>query len=156
MPRCVCIAKTTNLQCKKYAKKGSLFCSEHQKCIFTVRINPIITTSQKTDLIKQIKQKLDEIEMTSGKQNKINLSMQIYDLLTTPYGLIFIDNHANFKLTVKNKLIEFIEIEKLPRFIDYYEKIFGKYQPTKDPNRRPFDHTDFSFEEFRPFFERDF
>jgi len=164
MPRCLCIAKTTNLQCGKFAIKGSLFCSEHQKCLFTVRLpKKSLTAKEKARIVSQVKTKLAEIETVSGKKNKILISMQMYDILTTPLGLLFIDDNENFKKTVKNKLIEFIEIEQLPRFIPYYEKIFGKYIPPTINQRQKISHemssprefpSNSPVEEFRQFFQK--
>ena len=125
MPKCKCIAKTTNLQCKKVALKDSLFCKIHQHCLNTIR-----TATKKipadSSIIQKISNKQAEIIAARDKNNKIALLLQMYDLLITPEGLSLLKDNPTFKVIALNKLIEFIEVEHANQFIPYYEKIANK------------------------------
>lgn len=132
MPQCLCFTKTTGLRCKKFTIKYSFYCSEHQKCQKSIDDWPL----KKQMIVTFIKAKLAEMPLTKGKANKIALSESIFKILDTPEGHQFINEHPVFKLTIKNKLIEFIEIEKLLEFIPYYDSLMGeKYIPV--PPRIP-------------------
>ena len=126
MSKCKCIAKTTNLQCKKFALKDSLYCKIHQYCMYTIRttIEKIPADSHQS-LVKKIKNKLTEAEAAQGGQ-KVDIALQMYDLLITPLGLSLLKDNPVFKATVTSKLIEFIEVGHLSDFIPYYEKITNR------------------------------
>ena len=137
MPKCQCIAKTTNLQCKKFALKDSLFCMIHQYCMYTIRtaIEKIPADSHQS-LVKKIKNKLTEAEAAKGG-DKVVIALQMYDLLITPVGLSLLKDNPAFKVMVINKLIQFIKVNHLSDFIPYYEKITNrKYFARVLPNSR--------------------
>ena len=133
MPKCQCIAKITNLQCKKFALKDSLFCEIHQHCLYTIR-TAIKKIPADSSIIKKINNKLMEAQAAIGKNNKLIPTLQMYDLLITPEGLSLLKDNPVFKATVTSKLIEFIEVGHFSDFIPYYEKItnrkyFGRVLP---------------------------
>ena len=132
MPQCQCIAKKTNLQCRKTAKTDSMFCEIHQRCIYAIRIAlppvkviPSLEPKVQT-IVAKLKQLLAEVEQAKGKENKLVTIIKIYDLLITPDGLKLVEDKPNFKKTTKAKLIELIEKEHLTFLIPYYEIIIGE------------------------------
>lgn len=132
--RCRCYAKSTGKQCKKTAINNTFYCSIHQKCT-----QPIDSPEEKKILIVNfIKGKLAESQNAIGKENKKKVSIDIYKMLSTNDGKKFVNDHPQFKVNaVKNKLIEFIEIDKLPEFIPYYETILDEKYIPPAPRIRP-------------------
>ena len=132
MPRCQCIARTTNKQCRKMALDNSMFCASHQQCLYAIRgALPPVKVIQKLDpnvqsVVSQIKQKLAEVEQAVGKENKIFITIKLYDILATPSGLKLIEKNPKLKETVKQKLLEQIEQNYLTFLIPYYEKLIGE------------------------------
>jgi hypothetical protein len=131
--QCRCYAKSTGKQCKKTAIKNTFYCTIHQKCT-----QPIDTPKEKETLIlKFIKEKLAENAKTKGIANHKAISHEIFKMLSTDDGIKFVNNQEKFKETVKKKLLEFIEIHKLPEFVPYYETILNEKYIPPVPRRRP-------------------
>lgn len=81
--------------------------------------------SEKRRLILQVKELLCDIENTSGKENKIMICEKLFTILGTDEGKRFIYTHDRFKETVRNKLLEFIFMERLEQAEQWYFELFG-------------------------------
>ena len=120
--KCYCIAQTTNLQCKKFALKNSIFCEIHKNCLYSIRGTSEKISEFHSFIVKKIGEKLDQMIKAKDKE-KIALAIQLYDLIVSPEGLALLAAGPKFKKTVINKLVELIESYHLKQFISYYEKI---------------------------------
>lgn len=80
---------------------------------------------EKTEMINIVKDYLNQVENTSGRENKRKKAKELFDVLKTDKGKRFIYNHSKFKETVRHKLLEFILVEKVEEFVEDYEQIFG-------------------------------
>ncbi len=130
------------------ASESNLFCVRHSNCVNQDCLNQIlanttiITSDAKTTLIQEkeplvyteeIKAEVVKIVnmylakngQVYGKDKKLTVNIELFDYLTTPKGLIFVNANNKFKQTVIGKLIQYIEKESFPQFIPYYEKITG-------------------------------
>ena len=124
--KCYCIAQTTNLQCKKFALKNSIFCEIHKNCLYSVRGTSEKISQLHSFIVKKIGEKLDQMIKAKDKGSKISLSIQVYDLVVSREGLALLAAKPKFKKTVINKLVELIESYDLKQFIPYYEKITNR------------------------------
>lgn len=103
--------------------------------------------------VEKIRSLLDFICDMESIKNKALVSYHLFDLLSYNIGVNFLNNHLMFKMTVHNKIIEFITIENIifthrnkifnlnDKFKEYLEKLFGtniicdcisKYKRVKD------------------------
>ena len=95
-------------------------------CCSTEDDSSIPKENEKYEMCRIIRKALDRFETITGRENRITHAKEIFDILKTDKGKRFMYNHSNFKETVRNKLLEFIVVEKVEEFADYYEEIFGK------------------------------
>jgi len=72
-----------------------------------------LTETDKTLMVKTIKQLLAICEYTNGRENKLPIAILMMTLLTTRMGKTFVKAHYNFNKTVYYKLIEFIGDETI-------------------------------------------
>jgi len=68
-----------------------------------------------------VKTRLDAITFTSRRNDKIRLNNVIFDKLSDPDGIKFINHHSKFKHVVHKKLIEFAFLEK--REIEFHKNV---------------------------------
>ena len=94
---------------------------------------PQVSVSQinieKQEMISEVKNYLNKVEKASGRENKRAICEELFKILCTKEGMRFVHNHFKFKETVRDKLIEFMFIEKLEEAHDFYEQIFNR-RPT--------------------------
>ena len=91
-----------------------------------------IDESTKQKIIDNLKPKLDLVEMTYGRENKIKMILDIYNTLAEPEGMQFIYANFRFYKICRAKIIEFYNKEDVKQLGPLYEKIFGSKIPTSN------------------------
>lgn len=124
--------KITHLKRKPNPKITSHFCLAHnrktKRCRHKIK-NPRLYCHQhyiplsKADCRRSIESYLNQIQQTSGRENKIPITYRMFDFLVRQKH--FVDAHPAFAQTVKNKLHEFFNEEKLDRMDQYHQMLFG-------------------------------
>lgn len=81
------------------------------------------------EVVKQIKQYLNESENTIGRENKQLVVIKLLDFLLKHRDFVF--NNIRFKETVKNKIIQFA-VQENWRLEYYYINLFNEELPPNE------------------------
>lgn len=92
---------------------------------------PIYNEQIKKEIIIYVKEKLLECERALGRRNKMDMCIQLFEKLSEPAGIIFIQKHDRFSNVVKAKMIEFYYQEDFVEMGAFYKRIFGEEIPAK-------------------------
>ena len=79
-----------------------------------------------TDTVKTL---LDSLKTDPRKQHKIEITKQIFAILTTTPGITYVKKHSKFTKTVQNKLVEFSTTEIGELAMKWHQQIFGEPIP---------------------------
>ena len=79
----------------------------------------------KSMIVNVTKNLLSKIQVTYGRDNKIDVVKQLFRELQTNDGKFLIEKYNNFSIVVKNKLQELYCNEKLFEAYIFYRRLFG-------------------------------
>lgn len=80
----------------------------------------------KTEIIKNTKEMLIKIQHLSNRYERINGAREIFNYLSKPYCIEFMNYYPIFKQTVKKKLFEFRDLEFLKESRVWWRNLFNE------------------------------
>ena len=92
----------------------------------------IYNETKKNEIIRFVQGKLIDIERAVGRQNKMNIAIEMFTKLTEPVGKMFVHHHQRFSDTVRAKMIELFRDENFQEMKEFYYKIFDENMPSTD------------------------
>jgi len=105
----------------------------------TIVVQPIIESFSvdksdgNDDYLQSVSQKISEFNATEGRETKIPILFEIFDMIVKhPNGPLL--SNSNFRKVLKRKCIHFYFIDQVKEIGDYYEKVFGEPITNEEQN----------------------
>jgi len=83
----------------------------------------------KNKIVSDVKKLLNKNANMKGRDNKIEVTRQLFNYLNSKECKIFINDYKNFKKTVKHKLHDFYHKDNLREAHTWYRNLFGERMP---------------------------